>query len=55
MDNLTYQRTPTPLNKQIKDIEFKVCKKKHELINKYLAEGISYKEMERYMNKKNEI
>lgn len=55
MDNLTYQRTLTPLNKQIKDIEFKVCKKKYELINKYLAEGISYNEMERYMNKKNEI
>ena len=42
-------------NKQIKDLEFKACKKKHELINKYLAEGISYNEMERYMNKKNEI
>lgn len=55
MDNLTYQRTLTPLNKQIKDLEFKVSKKKHELINKYLAEDISYNEMERYMNKKNEI
>ena len=42
-----------------KNIEYqtwvKVCKKKYELINKYLAEGISYNEMERYMNKKNEI
>lgn len=55
MDNLTYQRELTPLNQQIKDLEFKACKKKHELINKYLAEGISYNEMERYMNKKNEI
>ena len=42
-------------NKQIKDLEFKAYKKKHELINKYLAEDISYNEMERYMNKKNEI
>ena len=55
MDNLTYQRKLTPLNQQIKDLEFKACKKKHELINKYLAEGISYNEMERYTNKKNEI
>lgn len=55
MDNLTYQRTLTPLNKQIKDLEFKVCKKKHELINQFLPKGISYNEMERYMNKKNEI
>lgn len=42
-------------NKQIKDLVFKVCKKKYEFINKYLVEGISYNEMERYMNKKNEI
>lgn len=42
-------------NKQIKDLEFKVCMKKHELINQFLPEGISYNEMERYMNKKNEI
>ena len=35
--------------------EFKVSKKKHELINQFLPEGISYNEMERYMNKKNEI
>ena len=55
MDNLTYQRTLTPLNKQIKDLEFKVCMKKHELINQFLPKGISYNEMERYMNKKNEI
>ena len=55
MDNLTYQRTLTPLNKQTKDLEFKVSKKKHELINQFLPKGISYNEMERYMNKKNEI
>lgn len=55
MDNLTYQRTLTPLNKQIKDLVFKVSKKKHELINQFLPKGISYNEMERYMNKKNEI
>ena len=55
MDNLTYQRTLTPLNKQIKVLEFKVSKKKHELINQFLPKGISYNEMERYMNKKNEI
>lgn len=42
-------------NKQIKDPVFKVSKKKHELINQFLPEGISYNEMERYMNKKNEI
>ena len=42
-------------NKQIKDLEFKVCMKKHELINQFLPKGISYNEMERYMNKKNEI
>ena len=42
-------------NKQIKDLVFKVIKKKHELINQFLPEGISYNEMERYMNKKNEI
>ncbi len=42
-------------NKQIKDLVFKVSKKKHELINQFLPKGISYNEMERYMNKKNEI
>ena len=42
-------------NKQTKDLEFKVSKKKHELINQFLPKGISYNEMERYMNKKNEI
>ena len=42
-------------NKQIKDLVFKVRKKKHELINQFLPKGISYNEMERYMNKKNEI
>lgn len=42
-------------NKQIKDLVFKVSKKKHELINQFLSKGISYNEMKRYMNKKNEI
>ena len=42
-------------NKKIKDLVFKVSKKKHELINQFLPKGISYNEMERYMNKKNEI
>jgi len=55
MDNITYQRTLTPLNKQIEDIEFKVSTKKYDLINKYLSEGISYNTIESYMNKKNNI
>lgn len=42
-------------NKRIKDLVFKVSKKKHELINQFLPKGISYNEMKRYMNKKNEI
>ena len=55
MDNITYQRTLTPLNKQIRDLEFKVSTKKYELINKHLSEGISYSSIESYMNKKNNI
>jgi len=55
MDNITYQRTLTPLNKQIRDLEFKVSTKKYELINKHLSEGISYSTIESYMNKKNNI
>lgn len=55
MDNLTYQRTLTPLKMQIKDLEFEVSKKKHKLFDKYLAVGISYNAIEIYMNKKNEI
>ena len=55
MDNIIYQRTLTPLNQQIKDLEFRVSTKKYELINKYLSEGISYSTLESYMNKKNNI
>ena len=55
MDNITYQRTLTPLNNQIKDLEFRVSTKKYELINKHLSEGISYSTIESYMNKKNNI
>lgn len=55
MDNIAYQRTLTPLNKQIRDLEFNVSTKKYELINKYLSEGISYDTIESYMNKKNNI
>lgn len=55
MDNISYQRTLTPLNKQIRELEFRVSTKKNELINKYLSEGISYDTIESYMNKKNNI
>ena len=55
MDNIAYQRTLTPLNKQIRELEFRVSTKKYELINKYLSEGISYDTIESYMNKKNNI
>lgn len=55
MDNITYQRTLTPLNKQIRELEFRVSTQKYELINKYLSEGISYDTIESYMNKKNNI
>ena len=55
MDNISYQRTLTPLNKQIRELEFRVSTKKYELINKYLSEGISYDTIESYMNKKNNI
>ena len=55
MDNIAYQRTLTPLNQQIKDLEFRVSTQKYELINKYLSEGISYDTIESYMNKKNNI
>ena len=53
MDNISYQRTLTPLNKQIRELEFRVSTKKYELVNKYLSEGISYDTIESYMNKKN--
>ena len=55
MDNIAYQRTLTPLNQQIKDLEFRVSTQKYELVNKYLSEGISYDTIESYMNKKNNI
>ena len=55
MDNIAYQRTLTPLNQQIKDLEVRVSTQKYELINKYLSEGISYDTIESYMNKKNNI
>ena len=55
MDNIAYQHTLTPLNKQIRDLEFRVSTKKYELINKYISEGISYDTIESYMNKKNNI
>lgn len=55
MNNISYQRTLTPLNKQIRELEFRVSTKKYELINKYLSEGISYDTIESYMNKKNNI
>ncbi len=55
IDNITYQRTLTPLNKQIRELEFRVSTQKYELINKYLSEGISYDTIESYMNKKNNI
>ena len=53
MDNITYQRTLTPLNNQIKDLEYRISTQKYELINKHLSEGISYSTVESYMNKKN--
>lgn len=55
MDNIAYQHTLTPLNKQIRELEFRVSTKKYELINKYLSEGISYDTIESYMHKKNNI
>ena len=55
IDNITYQRSLMPMNKQIKDLEFRVSTKKYELINKYLSEGISYSTIESYINKKNNI
>ena len=55
MDNIAYQHTLTPLNKQIRELEFRVSTKKYELVNKYLSEGISYDTIESYMNKKNNI
>ncbi|WP_337579745.1 hypothetical protein [Prevotella pectinovora] len=55
MDNIVYQHTLTPLNKQIRELEFRVSTKKYELINKYISEGISYDTIESYMNKKNNI
>lgn len=55
MDNITYQRTLTPLNNQIRDLEYRISTKKYELINKHLSEGISYSTVESYMNKKNNI
>ena len=53
MDNITYQRTLTPLNNQIRDLEYRISTQKYELINKHLSEGISYSTVESYMNKKN--
>lgn len=53
MDDITYQRTLTPLNNQIKDLEYRISTQKYELINKHLSEGISYSTVESYMNKKN--
>ena len=55
MDNIIYQRTLMPLNKQISKLEFNISNKKHELFNIYLSEGISYYTIEDYMNKKNNI
>ena len=51
MDNIAYQHTLTPLNKQIRELEFRVSTKKYGLINKYISEGISYDTIESYMNK----
>lgn len=53
IDNITYQRTLMPLNKRIQDLEFSVSTRKYDLLNKFLAEGISYSTIESYMNKKN--
>lgn len=55
MDNIIYQRTLMPLNKQISKLEFNISNKKHELFNIYLSEGISYYTIEDYMSKKNNI
>lgn len=55
MDNIAYQHTLTPLNKQIRELEFRVNTQKYELVNKYISEGISYDTIESYMNKKNNI
>lgn len=55
INDTVYQRTLTPLNKQIKDLELKVSTKKHEIINKYLSEGIDYATIQTYMSKKNNI
>ena len=53
MSNITYQRTLMPLNKRIQDLEFSLSTRKYDLLNKFLAEGISYSTIESYMNKKN--
>lgn len=55
MDNITYQRTLMPLNKRIKDLEFGISTRKYDLLNKFLAEGISYSTIESYMINKNNI
>lgn len=55
IDNITYQRTLMPLNKRIQDMEFSVSTRKYDLLNKFLAEGISYSTIESYMNNKNNI
>ena len=52
--NTTYQRTLTPLNKQIDALELKVRTRQHELFDQFLSAGISYCMIESYMNKKNE-
>lgn len=53
IDNIIYQRTLMPLNKRIQDLEFSVSTRKYDLLNQFLAEGISYSTIESYMNKKN--
>lgn len=55
IDNIIYQRTLMPMNKRIKDLEFSVSTRKHDLLNKFLSEGISYSTIESYMNNKNNI
>lgn len=53
IDNITYQHTLMPLNKRIQDLKFGVSTRKYDLLNQYLAEGISYSTIESYMNNKN--
>lgn len=53
IDNITYQRTLMPMNKRMENLEFSVSTRKYDLLNQFLAEGISYSTIESYMNKKN--